>query len=62
MSSFISTPKIQSVCALKTSMQCVPFFSAQEEEEETFLCTYIYHTFYTLFGPLDLMGQSSKLG
>ena len=60
MSSSLSTLKIQFVCALKTSVQCVPFFNPQEEE--AFLCTYIYHTLHTLFRPLDLMGQSSELG
>ena len=60
MSSSLSTPKIQFVCALNMSVQCVPFFLAQEEK--VFLCTYIYHTLRTLFGPLDSMDQSSELG
>ena len=57
MSSSLSTPKIQSVCALKTSVQCMPFFQPKKKKY-----IYIYHTLHTLFGPLDLMGKSSKFG
>ena len=34
----------------------------EEKEESLQMHIYIYYTLYTLFGPLDLIGQSSELG
>ena len=54
------------LCVLSRQMCSACPFLAQEEE--VFLCTYIYiyiyiyHILHTLFESLDLMGQSSELG
>ena len=54
------------------SVLCVPSLAKEEEdremerEKESYLYAliyiYIYHALHTLFGPLNLMGQSNKLG
>ena len=66
MSSSLSSPKIQSMCALKTNVQCMPFFNPRRRSLPLHLYIYIYihiyYTLHTLFGLLYLMGQSSKLG
>ena len=68
MSSSLSTPKIQSMCSLKSAYSVCPFQPPRRRSLHLHLCIYInkyihiYHTFHTLFGPLDLMGQSSELG
>ena len=69
MSSSLSTPKIQFVCSLKSACSVCPFSAPKKNRNlHLHLCIYtnkyihIYYTLHTLFGPLDLMGQSSKLG
>ena len=58
MSYSLFTPKIQSVSALKTNVQCMPFFHPKKKKPYfALIYIHIYHTLHTLFGPLDLMGQ-----
>ena len=52
MSSSLSTLKIQSMCALKMSVQCVSFFRPKKKKP-SFALIYIYHTLHTLIGPFD---------
>ena len=58
MSYSLFTRKIQSMSALKKSVQCMPFFHPKEKKPYfALIYIHIYHTLHTLFGPLDLMGQ-----